>query len=321
MTDNKTPSPETHVAVLLDAEDGLKREFMNQLARFVHDLEHLPVDDVAVQDLFAKHLSGCQNGFVVGNIIAEKLGSFGILTESTVLSDMKIIAGHDADSVFYRTSVRAVGSARHHPNAPVAYRHRLTGFPDWNVSNADDMDGVRDCMRHLGDRLEVEPLFAATAPQDHVQDIDWFETCLNVVHEHKKTYVVTRDDLKQRGKANAALYANFVEVCDSISQAIHDLKAMPAPSPSPETNVRGELHPDDLAIDQFAAAMKAKLAEKRDEGRSGWDDKDDCSQLFLSQLLREHVEKGDFLDVGNFAMMLHQRDERISSLLETLQGD
>jgi hypothetical protein len=92
-------------------------------------------------------------------------------------------------------------------------------------------------------------------------------------------------------------------------------------TPAPQTNVEGELHPDDLAVDRFAAAMKAKLAEKRDEGRGGWDDKDDCSQLFLSQLLREHVEKGDPLDVGNFAMMLHQREERISSLLETLQGE
>lgn len=80
-------------------------------------------------------------------------------------------------------------------------------------------------------------------------------------------------------------------------------------------------HPDDLAVDRFAAAMKAKLAKKRDEGKSGWEDKDECSQLFLSQLLREHVEKGDPVDVGNLAMMLHQREEQIASLLETLQGE
>lgn len=82
-----------------------------------------------------------------------------------------------------------------------------------------------------------------------------------------------------------------------------------------------EKHSDDAAVDRFAAAMKAKLAKKRSEGRSGWDDKDDCSQIFLSQRLREHVEKGDPLDVGNLAMMLHQREERIASLLETLEGE
>lgn len=82
-----------------------------------------------------------------------------------------------------------------------------------------------------------------------------------------------------------------------------------------------EPHPDGIAVDRFAAAMKSKLAKKRDEGRGGWEDKDDCSQIFLSQLLREHVEKGDPVDVGNLAMMLHQRGERIASLLEVLQGE
>ncbi|MBY3333725.1 hypothetical protein HFN98_24340 [Rhizobium laguerreae] len=67
--------------------------------------------------------------------------------------------------------------------------------------------------------------------------------------------------------------------------------------------------------------MKAKLAEKRAQGRGGWDDKDDCSDIWLSELLREHVEKGDPLDVGNFAMMLHQRGERIASLLDVLRGE
>lgn len=71
-------------------------------------------------------------------------------------------------------------------------------------------------------------------------------------------------------------------------------------------------HPDDLAVDRFAAAMKAKLAKKREEGRGGWESKDECSAEFLSQLLREHVEKGDPLDVGNLAMMLHQRGDAIS---------
>lgn len=61
----------------------------------------------------------------------------------------------------------------------------------------------------------------------------------------------------------------------------------------------------------FAADMKAKLAKKRAEGRGGWDRKGECTGEFLSFLLREHVEKGDPLDVGNLAMMLHQRGERI----------
>ena len=71
-------------------------------------------------------------------------------------------------------------------------------------------------------------------------------------------------------------------------------------------------HPDDAAVDRFAVAMKAKLAKKRADGRGGWEGST-CSEAFLSKLLREHVEKGDPLDVGNLAMMLHQRGERIAA--------
>lgn len=71
------------------------------------------------------------------------------------------------------------------------------------------------------------------------------------------------------------------------------------------------IHEDDLAVDRFAAAMKEKLAKKRAEGRGGWENKDECSNELLTILLRHHVDKGDPVDVGNFAMMIHQRGERI----------
>ncbi len=75
-------------------------------------------------------------------------------------------------------------------------------------------------------------------------------------------------------------------------------------------------HTDDIAVDRFAmamvgrltAAMKAKLAKKREEGFGGWDDPDDCSIEHLSRLLINHVAKGDPVDVANLAMMIHQRD-------------
>lgn len=66
-------------------------------------------------------------------------------------------------------------------------------------------------------------------------------------------------------------------------------------------------HADDLAVDRFAADMKAKLAAKRAAGRGGWDDPKQCHVATLARYLVEHVAKGDPVDVGNFAMMLHQR--------------
>jgi hypothetical protein len=71
-------------------------------------------------------------------------------------------------------------------------------------------------------------------------------------------------------------------------------------------------HPDDLAVDEFAAAMKAKLRKKREQGRGGWDDKVTCPPGLLQQMLLDHLAKGDPLDIANFAMMIWHRGESVT---------
>lgn len=73
-----------------------------------------------------------------------------------------------------------------------------------------------------------------------------------------------------------------------------------------------EQHPDDMAVERFARVMQIKLAQKRTQGGGGWEDRSQCSNAMLSQMLREHVEKGDPVDVANLAMMIHQRGETIA---------
>src|SRR5690606_8346242 len=51
-----------------------------------------------------------------------------------------------------------------------------------------------------------------------------------------------------------------------------------AAAPEPQ-----EKHPDDEAVDQFAAAMKAKLAAAREKGRGGWDDPEQCTVECLAE--------------------------------------
>lgn len=68
-----------------------------------------------------------------------------------------------------------------------------------------------------------------------------------------------------------------------------------------EQAVEADHHPDSQAVDRFAAAMKEKLARARAKGRSGWQN---LPLEELSRMLREHVEKGDPLDVANFCMFL-----------------
>ena len=70
-----------------------------------------------------------------------------------------------------------------------------------------------------------------------------------------------------------------------------------------------ERHPDDVAVDAFATAMKAKLADSRARGRGGWDDPERCDVDYLAKLLLEQLRKPDvdLVDLGNFAMFLHHR--------------
>lgn len=65
---------------------------------------------------------------------------------------------------------------------------------------------------------------------------------------------------------------------------------------------------DDRALRHFAVAMSTKLDKKRQEGRSGWHDPAQCTIESLRELLRSHVEKGDMVDIANFAMMIWHRE-------------
>lgn len=79
-----------------------------------------------------------------------------------------------------------------------------------------------------------------------------------------------------------------------------------------------EVHPDDAAVDALAVLMKAKLAEKRAKGYGGWNDKTQCPQQRLSDMLRAHVDKGDPVDVANFCAMLSARGEGIAAALHPM---
>ncbi|WP_241149976.1 hypothetical protein [Pseudomonas viridiflava] len=68
-------------------------------------------------------------------------------------------------------------------------------------------------------------------------------------------------------------------------------------------------HPDNQAVDMFAAAMKTKLAEARAKGRDRWGESQ-VQDKQLAELMVGHIPKGNagnFEDIANFAMMLHQR--------------
>ena len=66
---------------------------------------------------------------------------------------------------------------------------------------------------------------------------------------------------------------------------------------------------DNEAVDKLAQAMKNKLAKKREQGYHGWET---CKHGDLVQLLINHVDKGDPIDVANFCAFLFARGEHLT---------
>lgn len=98
-----------------------------------------------------------------------------------------------------------------------------------------------------------------------------------------------------------------VELIDQQAQRIADLEAERDEWKQNARPVPAQAHRDDQAVDNFACAMRRKLALARAKGRGGWDDPAQCGVETLARMLVEHVRKGDPVDMANFAMMLHQR--------------
>lgn len=66
--------------------------------------------------------------------------------------------------------------------------------------------------------------------------------------------------------------------------------------------------PLEEVVDQFADAMKAKLAEKQGQGYTGWDDPKSISEHYLYSLLNANLREGDLIDVANLAMIIWHRN-------------
>ena len=77
------------------------------------------------------------------------------------------------------------------------------------------------------------------------------------------------------------------------------------------TTIRDSKAADDAGVERFSVAMKRKLAAKRKEGKRGWNTTPasgwGCTVKALEAMLRQHLAKGDVIDVANFCMMIWNR--------------
>ena len=70
-----------------------------------------------------------------------------------------------------------------------------------------------------------------------------------------------------------------------------------------------ELWADEYMAYITSNAMRSKLRNTREKGRGGWWNPKECSIEMLKKMLVEHIEKGDMIDVMNFAGMIFVREQ------------
>ena len=67
-------------------------------------------------------------------------------------------------------------------------------------------------------------------------------------------------------------------------------------------------HADRVLVTVASDAMREKLAKKREDGLRGWHTSL-CTNEQLGAMLLDHFDKGDMVDVMNFAAMIHVRTQ------------
>lgn len=179
----------------------------------------------------------------------------------------------------------------------------------------------KPCFDPLGDllpwshitRTSYAAMLEAAAPAQGHQ-VDHIEQDLGMAQHARdsaelRRLCAERDEAKRQVAALRQHKTDYMEAAEVTRKALEpELSALKAQQVGQEPEPAPKQHPDDAAVDRFAAAMKAKLARSREKGRHGWQN---CTAPHLSAMLYDHLYKADPLDVGNFAMMLHQNRQAI----------
>lgn len=132
----------------------------------------------------------------------------------------------------------------------------------------------------------------------------------NKVYKYGETDVKTVLEVFEDGYMRISNYPHRVnhEVLCHATPENHAVLSRPFPAiefeqPPTQADI------DNAAVDKLAQAMKDKLAEKREQDYHGWAT---CKHGDLVQLLINHVDKGDPIDVANFCAFLFARGEPLT---------
>jgi|GEM_PF-1465779 len=194
----------------------------------------------------------------------------------------------------------------------------------------DHFEPVLDSAENPLQGVELTPEFEAVEPvlsdncQVNIQDIgtDILDTNADIKDTPKfkvgdKVYLFGADYIEEITKIIGANFylagadfdasVSIKEICHATTENYERLQATFPDIEFEQPPTQADI--DNEAVDKLAQAMKNKLAEKREQGYHGWET---CKHGDLVQLLINHVDKGDPIDVANFCAFLFARGEPLT---------
>lgn len=172
---------------------------------------------------------------------------------------------------------------------------------------SDHFEPVLDSAENPLQNIELTPEFEAAEPTFKVGDKVYYGS------EYRILTIAEFDEngwIRPEGWIRLDRLVGFIndKKCCHATQENHEMLCNLYPhiefeQPPTQADI------DNEAVDKLAQAMKNKLAEKREQGYHGWET---CKHGDLAQLLINHVDKGDPIDVANFCAFLFARGEPLT---------
>ena len=150
---------------------------------------------------------------------------------------------------------------------------------------------------------ELTPEFEAVEPKFEVGD----KVYVGLTGKIARVTKIIDDDVVNVANKNNEVRAWISNICHATPENYERLQTTFPDIEFEKPPTQADI--DNEAVDKLAQAMKSKLAKKREQGYHGWAT---CKHGDLVQLLINHVDKGDPIDVANFCAFLFARGERLT---------
>ena len=167
----------------------------------------------------------------------------------------------------------------------------------------EDFEPVLDSAENHLQNMESTPELEALEPNFKVGDRVYVGLTGRIV----RVTVIIDNDVVSVANKNNEVRAGVAHICHATPENYERLQATFPDIEFERPPTQEDI--DNEAVDKLAQAMKNKLAEKREQGYHGWET---CKHGDLVQLLINHVDKGDPIDVANFCAFLFARGEPLT---------